>query len=54
MNPEYNYNIRDKWLPFNGFSPVITDWSKSNTTSLLQACERAFISKLKSAEKRYY
>lgn len=24
MNPEYAYNSQDKWLPFNGFSPLIT------------------------------
>ncbi|ARS39283.1 Crp/Fnr family transcriptional regulator [Sphingobacteriaceae bacterium GW460-11-11-14-LB5] len=24
MNPEYDYNTQDKWLPFNGFSPLIT------------------------------
>lgn len=24
MNPEYNYNTQEKWLPFNGFSPLIT------------------------------
>jgi Cyclic nucleotide-binding domain len=24
MNPEYNYSTQDKWLPFDGFSPLIT------------------------------
>lgn len=24
MNTEYNYNTQEKWLPFNGFSPLIT------------------------------
>ncbi|MBB6236473.1 CRP-like cAMP-binding protein [Pedobacter sp. AK013] len=24
MNPQYSYNTQEKWLPFNGFSPVIT------------------------------